>query len=258
MRFIKLTVAYDGTEYVGWQWQDNGLSIQQCLESAWKAATGEFARMTASGRTDAGVHALAQVCSVQTRSALSTDTLRRALNAHLPRDIEVLQAEEAPAGFHAIRDALVKTYRYQVQAGRLLDVFARRYRWFVPYSLDLAAMQSAASGLCGRHDFASFQTAGSLRKSTVRTIHRIDVTGRHQPPFEYYDIEISADGFLYNMVRAIAGSLILVGRGKQPVTWLGEVLAARDRQQAGPTAPAKGLFLVRVEYGETWPADIPR
>ncbi len=248
MRFLKLTLAYDGSEYVGWQWQANGLSLQQCVETAWKRVTGEFCRVQASGRTDAGVHALGQVCSLRTRSALPPETLVRALNACLPRDIEVLRIVEAPQGFHAIRDAVAKTYRYQIQAGRLLDVFSRRYRWFVPYCLDLSAMQAAALVLIGRHDFASFQTVGSTRKSTVRTVSQLTVRGGPVGSFEYYDIEITADGFLYNMVRAIAGSLVLIGRNKQPVSWLGKVLRSCDRQLAGPTAPPHGLFLVNVEY----------
>jgi tRNA pseudouridine38-40 synthase len=248
MRFLKLTIAYDGTEFVGWQVQPNGRSVQAELESAWKAITGESLRITASGRTDSGVHAAGQVCSLATDSKLDPATLQRAINAVLPSDLCLLETIERPDEFHAIRDCVEKTYRYQVQAGRLLDVFSRRYAWHVPVSLDAAAMQAGAQHLIGRHDFAAFQATGSERYSTVRTIFRASVQERSLDRFQRIEIEVSADGFLYNMVRCIAGSLVLVGQRKRSPEWIAEVIRSRDRAQAGPTAPAHGLSLLTAVH----------
>jgi|694.fasta_scaffold42999_2 tRNA pseudouridine38-40 synthase len=248
MRFLKLTIAYDGTEFVGWQVQANGRSVQAELEAAWKAITGETLRVTACGRTDSGVHAAGQVCSLATETGLEPAVIQRALNAVLPRDLSLLDLVERPNAFHAIRDCLEKTYRYQIQAGRLLDVFSRRYAWHVPVRLDVPAMQQAAAALIGRHDFAAFQATGSERYSTVRTISRVVVLGAEESPFQRVTIEVTADGFLYNMVRCIAGSLVLVGQGKRSPQWLAEALQSRDRAQTGPTAPAHGLTMLSAKH----------
>ena len=248
MRYLKLTIAYDGTRYVGWQVQQNGTSIQQVLETAWQAVTGEALRITASGRTDSGVHALAQVCSLATNSALGTNRLLFALNANLPMDIRVLEVATAPEHFHAIRDAVRKTYRYQIQNGRILDVFGSLYRWHIPRPLDIEAMTRAAGHLTGKHDFSSFEAAGAPRGDSVRTVMDLSVTPKSNDHYQYIDIEVTADGFLYNMVRNIVGTLVVAGRGKQTSDWTRSVLAARDRSRAGDTAPAHGLFLVSVVY----------
>jgi tRNA pseudouridine38-40 synthase len=248
MRFLKLTIAYEGTGYVGWQLQTNGLSIQQVLESAWHCVTSESLRITASGRTDSGVHALGQVCSLETGSQLPGERLVSALNANLPFDIRVLTAEEAPVNFHAIRDATAKTYRYHVQDGRQADLFRRRFCWHVPRSLNVSAIQQAAGLLVGTHDFSSFQANGAARLDAVRTISRLQVDVNVMPPYRDIDIEVTADGFLYNMVRNIVGTLVMIGRGRRPPSWMADVLASRDRGQAGPTAPPHGLFLVSVQY----------
>ncbi len=248
MRHLKLTLTYDGTDYVGWQVQPNGDSIQARMEAAWNRVTGESIRMTASGRTDAGVHAEGQVCSVPTESHLDNTTLLRALNANLPQDIAVVAVDDAPSGFHAIRDALRKTYRYQLQFGRVRDVLSRRYRWFIPRELDVDAMRVAATRLVGQHDFASFQAAGSERKSTIRNLMRLDIESWSKRKFEYLDLEFEADGFLYNMVRNLVGTLVEVGLGKHPSSWVDGVLSSKDRRRAGPTAAPHGLFLVRVVY----------
>ena len=171
----KLTVCYEGTRYVGWQVQPNGPSIQQLLEQAWSAVTGEAPRIVGSGRTDAGVHALGQVCSVQTATALDAPTLQRALNAHLPEDIVVLEVVPARADFHAIADAQSKTYRYHLQFGWPRDPFQRHTSWQLKHDLNVQAMREAAALLVGEHDFASFQAAGSSIKSTVRTVSRIEL-----------------------------------------------------------------------------------
>lgn len=248
MRFLKLTIAYDGTEFVGWQVQPNGRSVQAELETAWKAITGETLRVTACGRTDSGVHAAGQVCSLTTASKLEPAVIQRALNAVLPRDLCLLELSERPEEFHAIRDCLEKTYRYQIQAGRLLDVFQRRYAWHVPVRLDVPAMQQAAATLVGRQDFAAFQASGSERYSTIRTISRAEVQSFDEGLFQRVWIEVTADGFLYNMVRCIAGSLVLVGQGKRPPPWLGEAIRSRDRAQTGPTAPAHGLTMLSAVH----------
>ncbi len=231
MRFLKLTIAYEGTAYVGWQVQPNGLSVQQVLESAWHSVTGETRRITASGRTDSGVHARGQVCSLETASRLPGPRLVAALNAWLPEDIRVLRCAAAPLNFHAIRDAISKTYRYCIQDGRQADLFQRRYCWHIPRRLDIAAMRQAAAGLTGTRDFSSFEAAGAERLDTIRTITRLEITDRPQPPFRQIEIEITADGFLYNMVRNIVGTLVVVGRGQQPPEWVSTVLQARSENR---------------------------
>ncbi|MDY0170645.1 MAG: tRNA pseudouridine(38-40) synthase TruA [Thermoguttaceae bacterium] len=262
MRTFKLTLAYDGTAYEGWQVQPGRPTIQDALETAIEEVTCQRVRAVASGRTDAGVHAFGQVVAFSANTSLSCQALRRALNANLPRDIAVLDAAEAPADFHPIRDARRKRYRYVIYDGAVRDVFFLRFAWHYPYGrLDAAAMQRAAKPLLGRHDFRSFQTAGADRKTSVRTVFELPVrrgSARNEPllgnPGEGSDgqdwilLEIEADGFLYNMVRAIVGTLTEVGRGARLEHWPAEVLAARDRRVAGPTAPPHGLFLVNVTY----------
>jgi tRNA pseudouridine38-40 synthase len=250
MRYLKLTVGYDGTAYVGWQVQPNGDSIQANLESAWLGITGETIRITASGRTDAGVHALGQVCSLATESELPEATLVRGLNAKLPDDIVIYKVEPAPADFHAIRDAVSKCYRYQIQHGSIPDPFQRHYVWHMWPKLNVDAMQRAAATLVGKHDFASFQAQGAATKTTVRTIGQLEIKPIEQGIFQFLHIEIEADGFLYNMVRNIVGTLIDIGADRKPVGWMQEVLDQRDRNQAGQTAPPHALFLVNVNYDD--------
>jgi len=245
----KLTIAYDGTDYVGWQVQTNGVSVQQELEAGWSQVTGETIRIMASGRTDAGVHAWGQVCSCQTETGLSPGTLCRALNAQTPRDICVTRVEQAPDGFHAIRDATEKTYRYLIQHGRLQSPFALRSAWYIPRPLDIGAMREMASHLVGRHDFASLQAQGSPRLTTVREIRRLELAESRAGAFQFVKITLTADGFLYNMARNIVGCLVEAGEGRKPPDWILEVLAARDRSAAAMTAPALGLTLVDVKYG---------
>ncbi len=248
MRFFKLTLSYDGTAYAGWQIQANANTIQAELERALHDVTGEQTRVVASGRTDAGVHALAQVVSFSSGTRLTTDVLAKAIDANLPRDIAVSDVREAPEGFHAIRDAVGKRYRYIIQDGPTYDVFARAYAWYVHGRLDVEAMGTAAQTLLGTHDFSSFEASGSERATSVRTIRDAVVERRPGDHLDRIFIEIEADGFLYNMVRNIVGTLAEVGRGKQPADWVAGVLAAKDRKLAGMTAPPHGLYLVRVEY----------
>jgi tRNA pseudouridine38-40 synthase len=248
MRFLRLTLAYDGTDYFGWQWQTGMRTVQQVLEQAIQQVTGETLRVVAAGRTDTGVHALGQVVSFPTESSLSNEVLRRALNTNLPQDVCVLEVESAPDGFHAIDDSQGKRYRYLIQDGRNRDVFARRYAWRVWRTLDVPAMHLAAQGLLGQHDFGTFQNVGSPRVSTVRTVREIQVERHQIVNGERIVIEVEADGFLYNMVRNIVGTLVEVGKGNQGVDWPAQVLAARDRTVAGMCAPAHGLYLLKVFY----------
>lgn len=245
MRNIKLTLSYDGTDFHGWQRQPALRTVQETLENALEQLTGTRPSTNASGRTDAGVHALGQVVHFLTISRYSNETFVRALNAILPHDVRVLAAEEKPQAFHATLDAKSKVYRYAIDNGAVADVFQRRYCWHVHPRLDAAAMARAGQFLVGRHDFRSFETEWPNRTSSVRTIFGLTV----ERSGSFVTIEVEADGFLYNMVRSIAGTLVLVGAGKRPEGWVADVLAGENRVLAGPTPPAKGLFLVRVCYG---------
>jgi tRNA pseudouridine38-40 synthase len=249
LRTFKLTLSYDGTAYAGWQVQADARTVQAELERALQTIVGQSLRAIASGRTDAGVHALGQVVSFACDTRLDAETLRKALNANLPRDIVVRELQAAEAGFHAIRDAVRKRYRYVIQDGPTRDVFCRAYAWQLPRRLDVEAMRAAAQTCLGSHDFTSFETSGSERVTSVRTVTDIQVRRCSGDPPERIAIEIESNGFLYNMVRNIVGTLVEVGRGKRPPSWVAEVLAARDRRVAGMTAPPQGLFLVSVEYG---------
>jgi len=248
MAVWKLTIAYDGTEFSGWQAQPEQRTVQDVVETAWREITGETLRMSASSRTDAGVHAAAQVVGVETQSRLGAEKLLGGINAKLPDDVVLLAVDEAPAGFHATRDAVRKRYRYQIHNDRRRPLFDRRYVWHVPQSLDAAAMHRAGQALVGEHDFASFQSAGSRRESTVRTISTVDIQQGGEGRSASIWIDVEGDGFLYNMVRIIVGTLVEVGLHKQAEPWLAEVLAAGDRRAAGKTAPPQGLMLLHVEY----------
>jgi tRNA pseudouridine38-40 synthase len=248
MRFLKLTLVYDGTGYFGWQTQPGKPTIQAELERALSQITKEPTSAIASGRTDAGVHALGQVVSVRTESPHPVDVLQRALNANLPENISVLDVQEAPEGFHAIRDALSKRYRYLIDDGPSADPIVRNFVWRIPRRLDERRMHESAQVLAGSHDFSSFEAAGADRQSSVRTVSDISVSRRDALGGERVVFEIEADGFLYHMVRNIVGVLVKVGRGRQAVDWPAKVLAARSRPAAANTAPARGLFLVNVRY----------
>lgn len=248
-RWLKLTVAYQGTRYAGWQWQPTEPTVQGALQQAWQTVTREEPRLTASGRTDAGVHAEGQVVGVETTSTLELRKLRLGLNALLPEEVVVRSLEAAPDGFHATHDALRKTYRYQIHNSSTPPLFDRPYVWHWRASeLNVEAMGQGGTHLVGRHDFASLESTGSERSSTVRTITDLSVTSRSADGGTRIEITVTGDGFLYNMVRTIAGTLVEVGRGARPAEWVAEVIAARDRSAAGPTAPAEGLVLQSVEY----------
>lgn len=247
MRNLKLTLQYDGTEYVGWQRQETGVSIQSLLEQALEPFSGRPVTVHGAGRTDAGVHALAQVASVSLGSALDVPTLARALNAVLPPDVRVLAIEEADSGFHARFSATGKVYEYRIVNAPIVSAFLHRYAWHILPPLDLDAMREAAATLVGTHDFAAFQGAGSAVATTERTIRAIEWQdgGGYDLPLV---IRLEGDGFLRHMVRNIVGTLAEVGFGRWPSSRAAEILASRDRTQAGATAPARGLFLARVLY----------
>jgi tRNA pseudouridine38-40 synthase len=244
MRNIKLTLAYDGTDFNGWQTQPGYRTVQETLEEAIASVTGARPHANASGRTDAGVHAVGQVVNFYTETRLAPDVLLRAINAHLPTDVVVREAEEVGQSFDANKDAVRKLYRYVIRDDPVGDPFLRRYAAPSKHRLDAAAMARAARVLVGRHDFHSFETDWPNRMSSARTITHLAVNRAG----EYIWIDVEADGFLYNMVRAIAGTLMNVGRGFWPESKVAEILTAEDRKEAGPTAPACGLFLMRVSY----------
>jgi tRNA pseudouridine38-40 synthase len=245
MRNLKLIITYDGTDFSGWQRQPDRRTVQQVLEEAIGRLTGVEAPTNASGRTDAGVHALGQVVHFYTVSKHPTEVFVKALNAILPPDVRVKEACEMSQAFHATLDARSKMYRYVIDNSPIADPFQLRYAYHVYLPLDVEAMNRAARALVGRHDFHSFETNWPNRTSSVRTIYRVEVI-RHE---HQVWIEVEADGFLYNMVRAITGTLVQVGIGRWPEAKVAEALNAEDRREAGPTAPPQGLYLVKVRYG---------
>jgi len=248
-RTLKLTVSYDGTRFVGWQRQSEGESVQGLLEDALGRFEGAPVTVHGAGRTDAGVHALGQVASVQLTCTHPRDALLRGLNASLPPEVRVTAVDDAAPEFHARFSARSKTYRYVIRNAPIVSPFERAYVWHVPEPLDAQAMQTAAAALIGTHDFAAFGSAGGEVKDTVRTITRSEIqppTTDHQPGLLVY--EISGSGFLRHMVRAIVGTLVEIGRGWRPAASMSSLVAGRRRADAGATAPPHGLFLVRVDY----------
>ena len=246
MRVFRITLEYDGSEFAGWQRQARGeQTVQGCLERALAQIAGEPVTVTGSGRTDAGVHAHAQVVSARIPTALEPAVLCRALNAKLPAGVAVLDVALAPPGFDARRSALRKLYRYSIWNGRERSPLRARRFAYVPKPLDLSAMREAAAALVGEHDFRAFQAAGSSVTSTVRRLERLDVQGESGGEIE---IEAQGTGFLRHMVRNLAGTLIEVGQGRRQAQSMPGLLASCDRSRAGPTAPPQGLALMRVEY----------
>jgi tRNA pseudouridine38-40 synthase len=254
---FKVTLAYDGSEFVGWQRQSSGTSIQGLLEEALRELNQREVAVVGAGRTDAGVHARGQVASFSLARQIEAAALVGALNARLPDAVRITNAEVAPDSFHARFDAALKVYRYRIWNADVLDPFERCYAWHVVGSLDRDAMSAAARLICGRHDFAAFQAAGSNARSSVREIFSSgfvaatasnEVSGGTKTCDELITYEVSADGFLRHMVRTIVGTLVEIGRGRRPIAWMGEVLAGCDRSRAGPTAPPEGLVLVSVGY----------
>ena len=257
-RAMCLHLAYEGTRFSGWQAQPGRRTVQGALAEAIRQVSGETVLPRGSSRTDAGVHALAQIVGFTTSSDLPAGVWVRALNARLPADITVVAGCEAPPDFDPIRAAVRKRYRYRIHDAPWRPVLERHLVWRWKSRLDVAAMAAAAPALVGEHDFTSFETTPSTRLSKVRTLHAVSVGRRSVPddaPGSEVWIEVEGNGFLYNMVRIIAGSLVMIGCGKRPPEWLAEALAARSRPVAGPTAPPQGLVLTSTQLDPepSWP-----
>jgi len=256
MRNFKLIIEYEGTNYRGWQAQNSKLQIANCksqtrtiqgeIEKALVKLFGKEIRILGSGRTDAGVHALGQVANFRCGTHLKPQNIRNALNNFLPCDIRILQVNEVAENFHARFSAKSKTYRYLILNRKTNSVFYRRLSWWIPYELDFCAMRRAAKIFLGRHNFKAFTAADKKRKSDnfVRTVKRISLKKYR----DFIVLDIEADGFLYNMVRNIVGTIVDVGRGKFTPENVKCILASADRKLAGPSAPATGLFLSKVKY----------
>ncbi len=243
-RNLKLTIEYEGTRYHGWQIQPNGVTIQEKIEEVLLRLTGKRPKVIGSGRTDAGVHAEGQVAHFKTESPIDCTSLQRGLNGLLPDDIVINKVEEVPDDFHARFSAKGKTYRYVILNRSYPTAFERERCWQISFSLNLDAMKEAAAILSGRHDFSAFQASDCSAGHPNREIRRIEI----QEKGEWVTVIVSGDAFLKHMVRNIVGTLIEVGRDKLTPADMRDILESRDRTKAGPTAPARGLFLVAVDY----------
>ncbi|MCF6097633.1 tRNA pseudouridine(38-40) synthase TruA [Thermovorax subterraneus] len=241
---VKILLEYDGSNYHGWQRQKNALTIQEVVEKAVFKVTGEKVKVIGAGRTDAGVHARGQVANFHTNCRIPVERLPYAINSHLPEDIAVKGAQVVPDDFHARYSAKSKVYSYTIYNAPFPSPLMRKYSYFYPYTLDVGAMQEAAKAFVGVHDFAAFRASGSSVKSSVRNVIRLEV----RKASNVITIEVEADGFLYNMVRIIAGTLLEVGSGKLAPEEIPFVISSRDRERAGITLPAHGLCLEKVVY----------
>ncbi len=267
-RNIMLTIAYEGTAYCGWQIQPDNITVQYCVESAIEKLTGVRSTVLCAGRTDSGVHALGQVACFRTESKIAAPQFRRGLQRFLPNDISIVESREMPDDFHATYSALRKRYRYLICDGPVLPPFLRNLVCRSKRALNLSNMQKALPALLGRHDFRCFETNYPNKATSVRTVLEATLTRRSHwdlwnpdhawqstdprphddPSAPLIWFEIMADGFLYNMVRAIVGTLLWIGNGSRPPEFMQEVIQSLDRGAAGSTAPPEGLYLVQVDY----------
>ncbi len=244
IRRLQLIVAYDGTHYHGFAKQPNAITIQEIMETCIKKLIGQEVHVIASGRTDTGVHAMAQCCVVDVETTIPAKQFGRALNSKLPQDIVIKESSEVDPAFHPRYMAKRKTYRYQIYTGDTRDPFVGRYAYFYPRKLDVTRMKEAAEYIKGTHDFKCFCASGSAVNDTVRTIYSLEI----EQQGDLIAIEVCGNGFLYNMVRIIAGTLIEVGRGRFEPEHLKKVIETGERSLGGPTAPAEGLTLKEVCY----------
>lgn len=249
MRCYAITVAYDGTRYVGWQTQPNGLAIQQVLSESIAEVVGHRVNLHGSGRTDAGVHAEGQVAAFSTDAwKHSAEQLVRAINQRLPQDISVLESRRVQVGFDPIRNAIAKTYRYTIRNSSVPDPLKHAYQWWIPRTLDIELMRQGANRLIGTLDFKTFESLGSNRKTSIRTVHKLEVLPVPSLAGTEIHIVIQADGFLYNMVRNITGALVQIGKGRFDPKRLDTMIESKQRDLESQTAPARGLCLMSVEY----------
>lgn len=248
MKNYALIVEYDGCAFSGWQRQQNAPSVQQTLEDAIWQAMKERVNLIGAGRTDAGVHAQGQVCNFRSNTRIPADKLPFVLNRALPHTVQVQDAFEVPWGFHARYLAQGKHYRYIVRVTRFPSALWHHRAWQMPYRLDMEAMRRAAAALAGTHDFKAFCASGSEVKSTVRTLYRIEI--KKEGSDIYFDF--FGNGFLYNMVRILVGTLVYVGQGRISAGQVGEILRSTDRRLAGITAPPYGLYMVSVQYARRY------
>ncbi|MBU5425684.1 tRNA pseudouridine(38-40) synthase TruA [Tissierella pigra] len=246
MKNIKLTIEYEGTNYAGWQRQDNVITIQEKLEGALEILTNEKIKLIGSGRTDGGVHALAQVANFITNATIPGERYKYALKFLLPDDITIMDSEEVDIGFNSRFSATKKTYKYIVYNGELPKALYRNFSYYVPYDIDIDKMIDASKYLIGTHDFASFMAAKSSVKSTIRTIYSISIEKEKENELIIFKIE--GNSFLRNMVRIIVGTLLEIGFGKLNVEDLCKIISEKNRELAGHTAPPQGLFLEKVFY----------
>ena len=244
MKNIKLTIEYDGKEFNGWQKQPTKLNIQGEIERAISEITGEETELIASGRTDAGVHAIAQIANFKTNSNFPVEKYPIALNAKLKKSIRIQSAEEVEERFHARYNCIQKTYRYIINNSKYGSSIYRNLEYFVPQKLDINAMKQAAKCFEGKHDFKGFKATGGNNKNTIRTIYKIAIKNENSRII----MELTGDGFLYNMVRIIAGTLLEVGLGKIKPEEIPNIINSKDRTKAGKTLPAHALYLVEVNY----------
>ena len=245
MRNIRLLIEYDGTNYAGWQWQKNAITIQETLSKAIEQVIQEKVTIYGAGRTDAGVHAIGQVANFHTHSNIPSERLLLAINFYLPHDITVKEAVDVPETFHAQYCAVSKVYQYTLFNDWIRTSLNRNFCYVCGFQLDVDKMTNAAQYLIGTHDFTSFTTKALQEKNRIRTVKRLAI--KKEGKYIYFTVE--ADGFLYNMVRSIIGTLIEVGRGKIAVESIKDILKAKNRNSAGTTAPARGLCLIEVKYG---------
>ena len=240
----KLTMAYDGTNYHGWQRQKNGITVQEVLENILSQIFGKETAVTGCSRTDAGVHAKIYVCSFRGDTTIPCEKMPFVLNTMLPEDIRVYNCENVHENFNARFETVTKAYEYKILNRAFMDPLLRNFAWHYPVKLDFEKMQEAAKLICGKHDFASFCAAGSCVKSTVRTVTELSL----KKEGDLITVRVAADGFLYNMVRIIVGTLVYVGNGKLSAEDIAELIHKKDRRLMGITAPPQGLSLVEVNY----------